>query len=69
VLITDNDLEGYGTLQVMNTLGQLLYKKEVAMINREVISEINLAGLAEGIYFLNIVTDNQLYSQQFIISH
>ncbi|MBA2407199.1 MAG: T9SS type A sorting domain-containing protein, partial [Chitinophagales bacterium] len=60
---------GYGTLQVMNTLGQLLYKKEVAMINREVISEINLAGLAEGIYFLNIVTDDQLYSQQFIISH
>ncbi len=69
VLITDNDLEGYGTLQVMNTLGQLLYKKEVAMINREVISEINLAGLAEGIYFLNIVTDDKLYSQQFIISH
>jgi aminopeptidase N len=49
----------YGTIKIFNSLGQLLFQKNI-IINGSLFTEINEPGLARGIYLLKVETSDKI---------
>jgi len=60
------DLTNYKNvnLEIVNTLGQIIFTEK--NISNE-LKNINLSNFAKGIYFINIQTDNKVYTKKFIL--
>jgi hypothetical protein len=49
----------YGTIKIFNSLGQLLFQKNI-IINGSLFTEINEPGLARGVYLLKVETSDKI---------
>jgi hypothetical protein len=55
--ITANNLNGYkGTLEIFDVQGKMLHREEIQIVNGYYTYNLNMAGMAEGIYFVNLLT-------------
>jgi hypothetical protein len=51
-------------LLIMNAIGQTVYREEIAITEGRVVKEINFNNLlAQGMYFVKVITDESVYSQ------
>jgi hypothetical protein len=57
------------SLNLINSLGQLVISKEVAMVNGENSFEISTADLANGVYLLDITTSNGKTTKKLVVNH
>jgi PKD repeat protein len=69
VMIQWNDaIQGTATVTVTNITGQKLFSTKLLLDNTGV-SELNLSQLQNGIYFMNIESDNGASNQKLVIQH
>jgi hypothetical protein len=53
-------------ISVYSSLGQLLYKSKSQKVSGQFKQTLNLSAFSQGIYFVNVNTDKQLYSSKVI---
>ncbi|HYV94461.1 MAG TPA: MopE-related protein, partial [Chitinophagales bacterium] len=64
-----NSFSGNATLSIMNTLGQIILQKEVAVSDGTVIQTIHLSNdVAAGMYIVNVVADDNVFTTQLMIN-
>lgn len=57
------------SLNLINSLGQLVMTKDVAMVNGENSFEISTSDLANGVYLLDITTSNGKTTKKLVVNH
>ncbi len=55
-----------GEVEVLNTLGEFVFKEKLL---NESVTEINLTNIAEGIYLVRVFEGDKFYSKKLIIQH
>jgi len=58
------DANTTATIQVINTLGQIMYDKTTWVMNGLLQKEIRLNDVADGMYLVKIIINDQMYSSQ-----
>ena len=53
-------------ITLINSVGQLVYKRDIALVNGGEIHQLNMDNLAKGMYVLKITADNFKYVQQLV---
>ncbi len=65
-----DESEGMATLQVYNSLGQVVINENVPVTEGRLMKEINLQeGAARGMYFVNVKFNGQAYNGQIVYQH
>ena len=56
-------------VEVVNSVGQTVYTEKVARFNGRYNQQLNLSMEADGVYIVNIYTDNGVFQQQLVKQH
>ncbi|MCF8307569.1 MAG: T9SS type A sorting domain-containing protein [Bacteroidales bacterium] len=56
------------TIQIVNQDGKQVYSLKEISVNREYKKEMDLNHLADGVYFLKVITSGELFTQKIVIS-
>jgi hypothetical protein len=54
------------TLRLINAIGQVLYKKDIALINGAEIYQLNMGHLPKGLYILSITAGDFNFNKQLV---
>ena len=55
-------------LKIMNNLGKVIFEEGNIMIDQIFMREIDLTGYSEGLYFINLYSNNTSYIEKIIIN-
>jgi hypothetical protein len=62
-----NDIHGKATIQVLNTIGQVIYEKSLVVENGSFIDEINLGiNPTNEIYLVRVIIDDKTFSREIV---
>ena len=56
------------TIEVYNLLGAVVYKIDEDVVNGNLRKDINLEGTPNGIYFVKVLSGNQVYNKKIVIT-
>ncbi|MGL5889406.1 MAG: T9SS type A sorting domain-containing protein [Bacteroidia bacterium] len=56
-------------IEVVNSIGQVVYTEKVANYNGRYNQQLDLSTNADGVYIVNIYTDNGIFQQQLVKQH
>ncbi len=59
---------GNAVLSIANTLGQIILEEKIPVNDGVISKEIQINDAASGIYFVRVSADDEVFSQQLIIS-
>ena len=67
-LTFSTSIESKVVINITNTLGKIVYKNEIGNLSAgKHIMPISTVALVEGIYFVNLMTDNKIITKQITI--
>ena len=63
----NSDIHGKATIQVLNTIGQVIYEKSLVVENGSFIDEINLGiNPTNEIYLVRVIIDDKTFSREIV---
>jgi hypothetical protein len=62
------DEDQVATIQLMNTIGQIIYEQKIAVINWGFPQEVQLMDVPDGLYMVKVVVNDKVSTKQLVIS-
>ena len=62
----NSDLNAEAQIEVINLLGQVMYNKTSALLKGKLVEAIKMNEVADGVYLVRVMVDDQVYCKQIV---